>query len=143
MPLTEDQRRLLQRYQGTGQTTPSTPGLPPNIQAIAAVVPSGKPYLKSLGRAGGQIAYPMPPEAVAQQLGMEAARQQVRQSVPKAGEVMKRDFARIDAFEGILGDLEALAKSVRKGPIQGSYVKLGSKVTGGGQFPDVQRGESE
>lgn len=62
---------------------------------------------------------------------------------PHAGETLKRDFSRIDAFEGLLNDLEGLSKNFRKGPLQGTYAKIGAKVTGGGEFKGVGRGESE
>ena len=140
MPLTEEQRRRLQGRLGTPSTSG---GLPPEIRAIAERVPNAQPYLQSVGTSGPRIAYPKTRGVVEQELGLEAAKQQIRRLNPTVGEAIKRDFARIDAFEGILSDLESTAKNFRKGPIQGTYAKLGAKATGGGEFPGVQASESE
>jgi len=145
MPLTDEQRRVIQARMGrsVASAPPQGPsGLPPDIAAIAARVPPGQPYLRTLG-ARPQMAFPMPHGQIEQELGLEAAKQQIRKMNPVVGEAIRRDFSRIDAFEGILGDLSNLAQSVRKGPIKGSYVGLGSRVTGGGEFPGVPSEESE
>lgn len=89
------------------------------------------------------MGFPLPQDIIEQQLGMEAAKAVVRNSVPKASETLKRDYSRIDAFEGVLDDMEKLSKTVRKGPVQGRYVRAGAKVTGGGKFPGVEEPESE
>ena len=145
MPLTPEQRQRLQARIGQPAVRPSqtSGGLPPEVAAIASQLPQGKPYVKSLGPSGPTIGYPVPQEEMTRQLGMEAAKLRLRSMTPQVGEAIKRDFSRIDAFEGILNDLEGLSKNFRKGPLRGTYAKLGAKATGGGEFAGVEAEESE
>ena len=145
MPLTPEQRQRLQARIGQPAVRPSqtSGGLPPEVAAIASQLPQGKPYVKSLGPSGPTIGYPIPQEEMTRQLGMEAAKLRLRSMTPQVGEAIKRAFSRIDAFEGILNDLEGLSKNFRKGPLRGTYAKLGAKATGGGEFAGVEAEESE
>jgi hypothetical protein len=85
------------------------------------------------------------------QITADYAKKQATASIPKASDTMKRDYSRIDAFEGIMNDMETLSRTVRKGPVQGRYIKGVAKATGGSEFgkkglssplPDVSQSES-
>jgi len=102
----------------------------------------------SYGPSGPRITPGASNAQVERELGIEYAKGRVKAMNPSVAESIRRDFSRMDAFEGILGDLEKASTSFRKGPVKGTYAKLGSKLTGGGQFgggllPEVSQTESE
>lgn len=131
MPLTDEEQQWLQQTLGQ-PSTPSAPGtLPPGI-------PPGRPYPTSTLIGKTRIAYPPPASEVQRQLAVERAKQESK-AVPST---IQRDFSRIESFEGSLNDMEKIAQSLPKGPIQGRYAGVGSAVTGGGKFPGVSEDQA-
>ena len=138
MPLTDEQKRQLRAKMGQGVSTSPAPtsagGLPPGIRDLVSSIPQGQPYPVQAGPSGLRFQIPPPQAEVGRQLAVQSAKQQLKAKNPTVSDAIKREFSRIDTFDGLFDDLNTLARKVRKGPIQGRYVKGASAVTGGGKI---------
>jgi hypothetical protein len=150
MPLpTEEQRRRLQARMGQppaggGQASTSTE-LPAAIKALVAGLPPAQSQV-SYGPSGPRVTPAVSNQQIEREMGVAYIKGRVKALTPQMSATIQRDFSRIDAFEGILSDLES--SSFRKGPVKGTYAKLGAKLMGGGKFgggmlPEVSQKESE